>query len=301
MKVIVRILLLLKHKRGFNYMNIINKMFLLFFFTLVMCGQGFTEESINSEYRISPNDLVQIDVYNEPDLSRQFRIASDGSISFPLIGAVSTSGLTAKELEVRINGLLEADYLIKPQVNVFVKEFAKYSILGNVKLPGVYQLKSGLKLLDAIALAGGFTDKANVEDVKVIREVNGLKENISINVKEISKEGAKEEDLIISPRDLIMVGGLIEGTASSEYIIVLGQVRRPGRHPYSSGMTAAEAISLAGGFTDSAAGNSTKVIREDEYGKKTFLVPVGSVLSGRTERDIELKAGDKVVVPESFF
>ncbi len=276
-----------------KYINLIMLAAILF------CKPGFTAEQAE-EYKISPNDLIQIKVYDEPDLSETVRVAANGLITYPLVGSVDTKGLTAKGLEKKITDLLQADYLINPQVTVFVQEYGKFSILGNVRSPGSYQLKSGMKVVDAISLAGGFSDKANAENVKLVRtKEGGQKETTPINVKEITEQNNTEKDIELKPGDLIIVGELSE---ASYFILVLGQVRSPGRYPYKEGLTAVEAIAMAGGVTDMASSNSTRVIREGEGKNVTFTVPVASILKGaKVSRDVKLEPGDKIVVPESFF
>ena len=152
--------------------------------------------------------------------------------------------------------------------------------------------------MDAIALAGGFTEKANPEDVKLIREKSGEKQTIEINTKDIAAQESQDKDVTLEPNDLVVVGGLSE---SSSFIFILGQVRSPGRYPYKKDMSVLEAIALAGGLTETAAGNSTKVIRENGNKKQTISVSVASLLKGGSGRDTKLEPEDKIVVPESFF
>lgn len=252
------------------------------------------------EYVISPNNILVIDVYQEPDLSVTVRVSQDGSITYPLLGNLRAVGLNVRELEKLITDLLSEDYIVNPQVSIFVKEYAKISVLGQVRTPGSYELKGGLTVIDAIALAGGFSDKADAENVKLVRTKNEVKQTIDINAKEIVDEGKKERDILLEPGDLIIVG---EFSEASVFVSVLGQVRSPGRYNFKKGLTVIEAVALAGGLTNTAAANGTKVIRVQEDGKKkTIPVPVGSILQGREKsRDILLEPNDTIVVPESFF
>lgn len=279
--------------------GIIKNLFLLGLATFIYLGLSFAEDPVDVEYRINENDLIDINVYGERDLSKTLRVATDGKVSFPLIGSVESKGKTAKELEQTIAELLEKDYLVNPQVSVFIREYAKFSILGQIKSPGAYQLKSGLKVMDAIALAGGFTDKANVEDVKLVRDSGGNKETIAVNTKNISEQNSAGANPVLKPGDLVIVGGLTD--EGSSFIVVLGQVKKPGRYPYIKDMTVLEAIALAGGLTDTAASNSTRVIREKGDKKETIPVNVASLLRGGSKKDVILEAEDKVIVPESFF
>ena len=279
--------------------TIFNIFISLFFLHLV----SYARENVSTEYNISPNDLIEISVYEEPDLAKTVRVAEDGTISYPLLGVISVSSSTAKELEKKIAELLMRDYLVNPQVSVFIKEYAKFSILGQVRSPGSYELKSGLRVMDAIALAGGFSAKANAEDVKIVRMEEGAKQTININTNNIAGKEDKGNNIILQGGDLLIVGETMSESSTAYSVLVFGQVRSPGRYPFRKDMTAVEAIALAGGLKDTAAGNSTKVVRTSEDGKKQiFTVPVGSILNGiNTKRDIVLQPDDTVIVPESFF
>lgn len=273
------------------------KILVLLSLSLIFPVLLFSQESENNEYRITRNNLLEISVYNEPDLSKTVRVSAQGAISYPLLGEVSVEGLTAKELEEKLTNLLEKDYLVNPQVGVFIREYSKISVLGQVKNPGSYELKSGITVMDAIALAGGFTDRADYEKVVLTRrDSEGKKASFIINTSDISNEANEGVDLDIHPDDSITVPEL--GLVS-----VVGQVKSPGRFNLKVGMTAIDAIALAGGLTDIAAPNGTKLIRVQDNGEKlTFTIPVASILKGGDKsKDAPLKSGDTIVVPESFF
>jgi polysaccharide export outer membrane protein len=260
---------------------------------------SFAQIKDEDEYRICINDLLEISVYEERDLDKTVRVDANGAITYPLIGSLEVKGLTSKELESKITELLSRDYLINPQVSVFIKEYAKISILGQVSRPGAYELKSGLTVIDAVALGGGFTEKANVNSVKLVRIKGKDKLTIDIDVNEIVSKGHKEKDITLEPGDLIIVGELSE---SASFVVVLGQVKTPGRYSFKSGMTAIEAIALAGGLTEIAAANGTRITRFKDGKKYSIRVPVASILSGSSKaRDVSLYPEDTIVVPESFF
>ena len=263
---------------------------------LSLCfGVVIAQEDRSIEYRITKNNLLDISVYNEPDLSKTVRVSAEGKISYPLLGDITVVGLTPKELEQRITDLLQKDYLVNPNVSVFVKEYAKIPVLGQVRNPGSYELKSGITVLDAIALSGGFTDKADRSKVELSRRMEGERtQNVTIDIDEITSGEETELNLALQPEDSINVPEL--GVVS-----VVGQVRSPGRYTLKDEMTVVDVIALAGGLTDVAAANGTKVIRT-ERGKKTIInVPVSSILKGNRGLDVLLKADDTIVVPESFF
>lgn len=252
------------------------------------------EQQQEFEYRIAANDLLEISVYEEPDLSKTVRVTTGGTIAYPLLGNISVVELTAKELETKLMELLEKDYLVNPQVNVFIKEFSKISILGQVKKPGSYEMTGGLKLTQVIAIAGGFTDTANTSKVKLIRTSNNKnKETIEIDFEQVLNKSIP--DIEIKPNDTIMV---------EEYgkISIVGEVAKPGVYDLKKGLTVIEAVALAGGLNDTAAGNNTKVIRKQDGKKKVIRIPLVSIFrSGDKSKDIILEPDDTIVVPESVF
>lgn len=161
------------------------------------------------EYKINPSDLLEISVYQEPDLNKIIRVSQDGYISFPLIGKVKIEGITVIEAEEKIAALLGQDYLINPQVTVFIKEYysKKVVIMGEVKRPGSYEFPQGrdLTVLEAIALAGGFSNVAAIDKTKVIRVENGIQKYIQIKITDITQGGDKSKDIILKPNDIIFV------------------------------------------------------------------------------------------------
>lgn len=161
------------------------------------------------EYKIKSQELLEITVYQESDLTRTVRVTGDGFISFPLIGKVHIAELTVIQAEEKIAGLLAKDYLINPQVSVFVKEFQtqKVVIIGQVQNPGSYQLPVGreLTVLEAIAFAGGFTKVASSDNLRIIRVENGVQQTISVKISDITKLGDKTKDIILKPGDIIYI------------------------------------------------------------------------------------------------
>jgi polysaccharide biosynthesis/export protein VpsN len=111
-------------------------------------------------YRLGSGDQVRITVFGEPDLTGQFAVDGSGVVAFPLIGEVKAAGRTARELEKGIAEKLRDGYLKNPTVNVEVLSFRPFFILGEVKAPGSYPYKNGLNVMNAVALAGGYTYRA---------------------------------------------------------------------------------------------------------------------------------------------
>lgn len=166
------------------------------------------QPAVQNDYRIQPLDTIQISVFNEADLSVQRRVSPQGSITYPLLGAVQVGGLTVGETETKLKDLLGRNYLVNPQVTVLVDHAnsRRLVILGQVKAPGSYDIgDEGITLVQAIARAGGFTDVAATDRVNVIRSENGVETKIVVNVAAIIKGGDRSKDLALKPDDVVSV------------------------------------------------------------------------------------------------
>jgi polysaccharide export outer membrane protein len=158
-----------------------------------------------SEFRLGPDDVIEVFVWKEAELSTTVVVRPDGKVSLPLIGELPTSGKTAVELQKEIAAKL-SQYVTQPVVNVMVKEVnsAKVSVLGEVRTPGVYKIKDRATVLDAIALAGGFTEYAKRNKVTIIRPSATGEQRIKLNVDEQIKE-ANSRLVYVLPYDKIYV------------------------------------------------------------------------------------------------
>ena len=161
------------------------------------------------EYRLQPTDVITITVHGQPDLTTKTRVSADGSISFPLIGKVGTAGLTVQELEQKIKAMLEKDYLVTAQVLVFIESYheRQVSVMGEVTNPGKFNMpgEKDLTLMQAVAMAGGFTKHADITKTRIMRIENDEKKTIVINVKEITEKGQKDKDIVLNPEDIVFV------------------------------------------------------------------------------------------------
>lgn len=169
-----------------------------------------TTELIQSDdYILQPLDLLQIKVYQEPDMARDVRISRESVVSLPLIGQVSLKGMTIRAAEERISRLYDRDFLVNPQINLVVLEYARrtVNVLGSVGSPGEIEFprEEGLTLLDAISRAGGFTRLAERRKVKLTRKRDdGTSENYTINADELI-DGETSEVWRLQTDDLIFV------------------------------------------------------------------------------------------------
>jgi len=138
-----------------------------------------------ADYRLGPEDVIDVFVWKEPDLSTSVVIRPDGKISLPLANELVASGKTSAELEQEIAEKLKR-YITTPVVNVMVKQInsLKISVLGEVRKPDVYRIKNRVTVLDAIAMAGGFTDLARPNRVIVLRNTPSGPQRIKIDIKQ---------------------------------------------------------------------------------------------------------------------
>jgi polysaccharide export outer membrane protein len=131
--------------------------------------------NVEDSYQLGTGDKVRVIVFGEEDLSGEFQIDGNGRISLPLIGQVPATGETAAALEQNIAGRLADGYLQKPRVSVEITVYRPFYVIGEINKPGEYAYVNGMSALNAIALAGGFTQKAD-EDVLYIRRNGSTRE-----------------------------------------------------------------------------------------------------------------------------
>lgn len=158
-----------------------------------------------SDYRVGPLDLLEISVFQVPDLNRTVRINTSGQISLPLIGALSAGGKSVTELEAEIAAKLSAQYLQDPQVSVFVKEFSsqRITVEGAVKQPGIFPITGRTTLLQVIAMAHGFEELADQRTIIVFRTIKGQKMAALFDIRQI--RAGQLEDPEIFGDDIIVV------------------------------------------------------------------------------------------------
>lgn len=161
------------------------------------------------DYVLQPSDLLKIQVFQEDDLTREVRISQEYSVKLPLIENVDLRGKTVRQAEEYIRDLFGKDYLVSPQVNLFVLEYAprRVFVAGAVTTPGVvlFQQEQGLILIDAISRAGSFNRLADKKRVTLKRTKNdGTTETVTINVEELMK-GETTQTWPLQPGDVINV------------------------------------------------------------------------------------------------
>ena len=254
------------------------------------------------DYRVGGYDVIDINVYEEADLSRKdVRISADGYISFPLVGRLKVEGLTTSEIEKLISlKLAEGQYLLDAHASVTVMDYKskQFIVLGAVKEPGTYPLKAKERVLDAISRAGGIVFENVGKQVMIIRTTGSnagsdKKLVVRMDVDGLLKGGAQ---FLLQDKDLVYI-------PKAEHFYIIGQVTNPGSYLYQQEViTLVEAISMAGGFTPIAARNKTRIVRVEGGVEKIIQVQVDAITkSGKKAQDVKVLPGDVIVVPESFF
>jgi polysaccharide export outer membrane protein len=258
---------------------------------------------------VGPEDLLEVSVFEVPELNRTVRVSEKGAISLPLIGEVKVAGLTAREVEIRLREVLAEKYVADPQVTVLVKEFAsrKVSVLGAVGKPGVYEMLGPRNLMQVLSQAGGLTPQAGAELFVIRRTRRGgdpgqeadtpVETRTAIDIQRLITHKDPALNVAIEAGDIVSVP-----IDRPIYIYVDGAVKTPGRIEQleSRPITLLQAIAKAGGATDLANLKKVQVIRKGGGTQETVVLNVQKIRDGKAA-DPTLQEGDVVVVPETFF
>jgi protein involved in polysaccharide export with SLBB domain len=244
-----------------------------------------TSVSQTEPYRLNPGDQIQILVEDEPDLSGEVTVGPDGFIRLRLVGSIQAAGLTVDELAAQIEKALR-QYLREPKVIVNLKQFTPLArrvyVMGAVKAPGAYPLPLAgpTTVFDAIMLAGGFSDNADWERVRVFRRDGQM---LTVNLKNL-QAGDLTGGGIVQPGDVIWV--------SPAYIVVniVGAVQRSGLFSIPTKATLFDAIALAGGVSDPSAN-----IRIFRGGIEMLSIPWSKLIAGEVPT-LTLQENDTILV-----
>jgi polysaccharide export outer membrane protein len=260
------------------------------------------------DYRIGPQDLLEITVFEVEKLNKSVRVSSQGNINLPLLGVLKVKGLTVEELEKEIRSLLAEKYMQDPQVNVLIKEYRnqRISVMGSVKNPGVFDVTGSKTILDMLAMAGGLGEDAG----PLLFLLRPPKED-EIFQKEKGDYDRRPETFVIDLEGLLVEGNLklnvsllhgdVINVPVSGKVFVGGEVKSPGGFPKGKKMTLSQAIIQAGGLKFQAKASETRLIRYSERGtnKEVLTFNVYAIQRGKDE-DPYLKENDIVFVPSSL-
>ncbi len=280
------------------------------------------------DYRIGPQDLLEISVFEAPELNCAARVSASGEISLALVGTVQAAGLTPKALEFVLEELLRRSYMKDPHVSVFMKEMQSHpvSVFGAVKKPGVFQIDGPKSLVEILSMAEGLAEDAG--DTVIVMRGAGLPgaakstledppadskpqspsagaspateqkadgNAVETNLKSLLESGDPRYNLIVYPGDLVKV-------ARAGVVYVEGGVKKPGGYMLKTNenISVLQALALAEGLTRTAAGSHARIMRTDETtGTRTEIpIDIGKILAGGLT-DPLLRPRDIVFVPNS--
>jgi len=233
--------------------------------------QGFTNRS--SDYVVGAQDVLKITVFDEPTMSGSYRVDTDGSFQYPMLGRVSVGGMRVREVEQLLKGKLEDGYIKRAQVAVDIDQFRTRSVyvVGEVRTPGKYAMSAQMSLIEALAAAGSTMPTAS-------SEVMILRPRDAGNAQALTPEQVDQSSVTRVNLADLQLGRLSQNVAlaegdtifvpKAEKFFITGQVKSPGAYTYERGLTVLQAISLAGGLTEKGSSRRIKVIRSLK-GKKT--------------------------------
>jgi len=225
-----------------------------------------------AEYELGAGDKIKIHVFGEPDLDMEVRLDSTGNVNFPFLGNIHASGGRLSDLEAKLIKGLSGDYLINPQVRVSIEEFRPFFVNDEVKSPGAYPYKPDLNARKGISLAGGFNEHADENKIFLMHGNDPKRQEKKITL-----------ETEVQPGDII--------TVKSSFFFVNGEVEKPGKYSYHSGMTYRQAIAIGGGMKERADEDKVYVIHE---GTNKNMRHVDDV-------DAEIKPGDVIIINQSLF
>jgi polysaccharide export outer membrane protein len=254
------------------------------------------DESVShGEYVVGAQDVLEITVFGESDISGTFPVETDGTFNFPLIGRLRGAGLTLRAIERELQERLADGYLQQPMVSVAVGEFRSQRIfvVGEVGRPGAYPLTAQMTLIEALATAGSTSSDA-APHVAIVRGSGAESADEAVDPPAAAEvlqvdlgkfqAGALVEHVFLRDGDIVIV-------PRAQSIYVLGQVRNPGVYALERDATVLQALAQAGGVTDRGSMSRLRIVRVVN-GKKTEL---------KAEVDDPLQAGDMIMVLQRFF
>jgi polysaccharide biosynthesis/export protein len=254
-------------------MKMLTNRYLRIFSVLLMffCMVGI----VRAEYLIGMDDVLQIKVYGYDDLATSARVSENGRIVFPLIGEVEVGGQTEFEAAHKITQLLaQGGFVQDANVSVTVYEYKnqQVSVLGQVKAPGIYILKSKNTLIEMIAMAGGLAELGD-DRVIITRQIDGKTVKQEVNLRTALESPENSQPTLIEKGDIIYVPKV-------PMFYIQGEVQRSGSFRLEPDMTVAQAVSLGGGLTPRGTLRGIVIKRRDTNG---------------VSKEIEVELSDKVL------
>jgi polysaccharide biosynthesis/export protein len=231
---------------------------------LLVLGAAFAAAATGQtrDFQLGPGDLINIKVFQNPDLSGDVRISETGTIAFPLVGELKVTGLTTGDVGALISKRLQDGNFVKqPAVTVGIAQFRslQVSILGHVTRPGKYPLEQSLnRVSEVVALAGGVTP-AGADTIWVIRQEGGKESKIEVDLPGLMQAGDAAKDISIKNGDTVFV-------PRAPVFYIYGEAQRTGQYRIERGMNVTQALAVGGGPTTRGTDKGVRVSRRDASG-----------------------------------
>ena len=265
----------------------------------------FFSTSPAEEYRIGPEDVLQISVWQHPELDARVRVSASGRITFSPVGEMEVQGLTTSELSKRLAERLRIYTRELCQVTVTVVEFnsKKVYVLGQVANPGAYSFERIPGLWEVLRRAGGPTEDASLSNVKLVTKVGSVGTTMIVDLQRAIQEGRLDQLPALKPGDTVIVPRkTVQEQVSQLKISVMGAVARPGMYEVPGSIRLTEALMLAGGPTERALLKKVKLIKSAGGRSYSVLVNYQDYLKkGVTSQNPLVDPGDEVFVPSRSF
>ncbi len=263
---------------------------------LLLTAAGRLSAQSAADYVIGPQDVLLIQVFDQPDLGGKYTVEADGTFTFPLIGRITAGALTLRGFEQALKEKLADGYFRSPQVTVAVEQYRsqRVFVMGEVRQPGPVALTGGMTLIEALARAGSTLPTASGE-VSIVRAASGAANGPATPEQEASTEvlrasirdlqsGSLSQNIELRDGDTIFV-------PSAELVYVFGEVKNPGGYAVQKGTTVLQALSLAGGVTEHGAMNRIQVMR----------IVKGQKVELRVKLTDLVRPEDTIIVPQRYF
>ena len=250
-----------------------------------------------ADYVIGPQDILLIQVFDQPDLGGKYTVEADGTFTFPMIGRVKAGSLTLRGFERELKVRLADGYFRSPQVTVAVEQYRsqRVFVMGEVRQPGPVALTGGMTLIEALARAGS-TLPTSSGDVSIVRAARANGENgpampgqdaatelFRASIRDL-QSGSLSQNIELHDGDTIFV-------PRAELVYVFGEVKNPGGYAVQKNTTVLQALSLAGGVTEHGAMNRVQVMR----------MVKGQKVETRVKLTDLVRPEDTIIVPQRYF
>lgn len=249
------------------------------------------------DYRLAPDDVLEMNIWQEPDLSRkQMLVNSEGNITVPYLNhVIHVAGMTQHDVVTTLHDEYKAaEILLDPKIdiNIVSRHHLMVWILGQVQRPGAVEFKQGDTITSAISQAGSPTESARLESATLTHKSSDRQ--IPLDLRKILRDGDLSQNYELQEGDVIYIP---EDTFNKFY--VLGEVRQPGMYKLKDDASVLSAVMTAGGQTERGSLKGTVLVRGDLKNPERRTIDLAKIRSGDISQDVKLAAGDVVIVPET--